>query len=302
MSLLVAGTLAYDTVETPSGRAEDVLGGAATYFSIAASFFSPVRLVSVVGKDFRPEHKTLLESHRVDLAGLTEAEGETFRWAGKYEGDLNVAETLDTRLNVLDGYEPVLPEEFRDSRYVFLANSPPALQGRVLDQVERSDGSFWVMDTMNLWIENCWEELHSMMRRVDMLICNDAEALALGEDHSLIRAGRKLLDKGPRLVIVKKGEHGAFLWSRDFFFALPAYPLERVVDPTGAGDSFAGGLMGSLAAAGEVNEQNLRRAMIHGAVIASFNVEDFSLQRMQQIDRAEIDRRYEQFLSFTAHP
>jgi len=301
MSLLVAGTLAYDTVETPSGRAEDVLGGAATYFSIAASFFSPVRLVSIVGKDFKPEHKTLLASHGVDLAGLTEADGETFRWAGKYEGDLNVAETVDTQLNVLDGYEPKLPEDYRDSRFVFLANSPPALQGQILDQV-RSDGAFLVMDTMNLWIQNCWDELHRTMKRVDMLICNDAEALALGEDHSLIRAGRKLLEKGPRIVIVKKGEHGAFLWSRDFFFALPAYPLETVVDPTGAGDSFAGGVMGSLAAAGEVNEKNLRRARIYGAVIASYNVEDFSLQRMQQIDRADIDRRYQQFLAFTAHP
>jgi len=300
VSLLVVGTLAYDTVETPAGRAEEVLGGAATYFSIAASFFGPVRLVGVVGEDFKAEYRTLLERHGVALDGLTTAPGRTFRWAGSYVKDLNVAQTLDTQLNVLDGYEPRVPEAFRDSRFVFCANSPPALQRHVLEQVE--DGAFVVMDTMNLWIQETWDDLHETLKRVDMLVCNDQEALALGEDHSLIRAGRKLLDKGPRIVIVKKGEHGAFLWSRDFFHALPAYPLERVVDPTGAGDCFAGGVMGSLAADGSVREQSLRRAMIYGSVVASFDVEDFSVKRLEQIRRADIDARYEEFLSFTAHP
>jgi sugar/nucleoside kinase (ribokinase family) len=300
VSLLVVGTLAYDTVEAPAGRVEDVLGGAATYFSLAASYFGPVRLVGVVGEDFRPGHRKLLQEHGVLLDGLTELAGRSFRWSGRYEGDLNVAETLDTQLNVLEGYAPTIPEAFQDSRFVFLANSPPSLQAHVLDQVDAR--AFKAMDTMNLWIQDTWEDLHAVLARVDMLICNDQEALALGEDHSLIRAGRKLLDKGPRLVIVKKGEHGAFLWSRDFFHALPAYPLETVVDPTGAGDSFAGGVLGSLASAGSVSEVELRRAMIYGSVIASFNVEDFSLNRLRQIERADVDARYQEFLHFTAHP
>lgn len=300
MSLLVVGTLAYDTIVTPSGRADDVLGGAATYCAVAASFFVPVRLVGVVGEDFRPEDRALLADHDVLLDGLEQRPGRSFRWSGSYVGDLNVAETLDTQLNVLDGWEPVVPEPFRNSRFVFLANSPPALQARVLDQID--DGAFKVMDTMNLWIEQTWDDLHALLPRVDMLICNDREALALGEDHSLIRAGRKLLHKGPGVVIVKKGEHGAFLWSREFFYALPAYPLEHVVDPTGAGDTFAGGVMGSLASAGQVSESELRRAMIHGSVLASFNVEDFSLNRLRQIERTDVDARYREFLRFTAHP
>jgi sugar/nucleoside kinase (ribokinase family) len=300
VSLLVVGTLAYDTIETPSGRADDVLGGAATYCAIAASFFVPVRLVGVVGEDFRPEDRELLAGHHVLLDGLEQLPGKSFRWSGSYVGDLNVAETLDTQLNVLEGWKPVVPEAFRSSRFVFLANSPPELQARVLDQVD--DGAFKVMDTMNLWIEQTWEDLHALLPRVDMLICNDKEALALGEDHSLIRAARKLLRKGPSIVIVKKGEHGAFLWSREFFYALPAYPLEHVVDPTGAGDTFAGGVMGSLASAGRVSEPDLRRAVIHGSVLASFNVEDFSLNRLRQITRSDIDARYREFLHFTAHP
>ena len=300
MSLLVVGTLAYDTVETPSGRVENALGGAATYFAVAASFFGPVRLVGVVGEDFRPEHRRLLEKHGVELDGLTVAPGESFRWSGRYEGDMSVAETLDTQLNVLDGYEPEVPAQFRDSRFVFLANSPPALQAKVLDQMEGA--AFTVMDTMNLWIQNAWDDLQALLPRVDMLICNDQEALALGEDHGLIRAGRNLLRKGPKIVIVKKGEHGSFLWSKEFFCALPAYPLERVVDPTGAGDSFAGAVMGSLAADAATGETNLRRAMIYGGVMASFNVEDFSLNRMRQITRADVDARFQEFLRFTAHP
>jgi hypothetical protein len=300
VSLLVVGTLAYDSVETPAGKAEDVLGGAATYFSIAASFFSPPRLVGVVGEDFRPEDRQLLKTHEIDLRGLTVGQGKSFRWSGSYLRDLNVAETRDTQLNVLDGYAPTVPDVFRDSEYVFLANSPPALQSHVLDQV--NDDAFKVMDTMNLWIETTWDDLVALLGRVDMLVCNDQEALAIAKDHSLIAAGRKLLELGPNIVLVKKGEHGAFLFSREFFYAIPAYPIERVIDPTGAGDSFAGGVMGYLASARRVNEEHMRRAMIYGSVVASFNVEDFSLNRMRSLSREDIDRRYDEFLRFTRHP
>jgi len=301
VSLLVVGTLAYDSVETPLGKAEDVLGGAATYFAVAASFFTPVRLVGVVGEDFRPEDRTLLESRGIDLEGLTVAPGKSFRWKGKYVGDMNVAETLDTQLNVLDGYEPTLPESYKDSEYVFLANSPPALQMQVLDQV--NDGAFTCCDTMNLWIQSDYDGLMKVLKRVDMAVCNDAEARAITQEHSLIKAGRKLLELGPKTVLVKKGEHGAFLFSKDgYFYAIPAYPLESVVDPTGAGDSFAGGVMGWLTHSGSTHYEQLKRAMIYGSVVASYNVEDFTLRRFRQIKRHEIDSRYAEFLEFTAHP
>jgi sugar/nucleoside kinase (ribokinase family) len=299
MSLLVVGTLAFDTVETPAGRVEEVLGGAATYFAYAASFFSPVRLVAAAGEDFRDEDRRMLASRGIDLAGVTVRKGRTFRWAGRYAGDMNVAETLDTQLNVLDGYSPKLPPAFRDSPFVFLANSPPALQGAVLDQVKGNP--FRVMDTMNLWIETARKELLEVLRRVDAIILNDQEARLLSGEPTLIRAGRAILALGPRIVIVKKGEHGAFLFSREFSYALPAYPVENVVDPTGAGDSFAGGVLGWLAHAGRADEPNLRRAMAYGSVVASFNVEDFSLRRFRQIGREEIEARLREFIRFTSH-
>jgi len=301
MSLMVVGTLAYDSVETPYGKADDVLGGAATYFSVAASFFTPVRLVGVVGRDFRAEDRKLLTSRGIDLEGLTVSDGPSFRWKGKYEGDMNVAETLETHLNVLDGYQPVLPDSYRDSKYVFLANSPPALQMQVLDQC--GDDTFAACDTMNLWIQTAYDDLMELLKRVDMVICNDQEALSIAQDHSLIRAGRKLLEMGPRIALIKKGEHGAFLFGKDgYFYAIPAYPLEHATDPTGAGDSFAGGVMGWLASAGSTHPEHLKRAMIYGSVVASFNVEDFTLRRFRQIDRGDIDERYDEFLEFTAHP
>jgi sugar/nucleoside kinase (ribokinase family) len=299
MPLLAVGALAYDTVETPSGKVDEVLGGAATYFSVGASFFGPVRLVGVVGEDFKHEHRKLLLDRGILLDGLEVRPGKTFRWAGKYAGDMNVAETMATHLNVLDGYEPRVPKAFKDSTFVFLANAPPAMQAHVLDQVP---GAFSVLDTMNYWIQNTWDDLEAVLKRVDMLVCNDQEARAIADEHSLIRAGRKLLKKGPKVVVVKKGEHGAFLFSRDLFHAIPAYPLEQVVDPTGAGDSFAGGLVGSLAVSGSTDEGALRRAMIHGSVVASFTVEDFSLRRLRAISRSDIDARYEEFLAFTAQP
>jgi len=299
VSLLVVGALAYDTIETPSGRVEEVLGGAAAYFAVGASYFGPVRLVGVVGEDFKQEHRTLLLERGVNLDGLEVKPGKTFRWAGRYSGDMNVAQTTATHLNVLDGYMPKIPKAFRDSTFVFLSNGPPASQASVLDQVPKA---FSVLDTMNYWIQETWEDLLRVLKRVDMLVCNDQEARAIAEDHSLIRAGKKLLDMGPKAVVVKKGEHGAFLWTKHGFHAIPAYPLDHVVDPTGAGDSFAGGLLGSLAASGSTDDRALRRAMIHGAIVASFTVEDFSLRRLRAITRKEIDARYDEFLSFTAHP
>ena len=300
MSLLVVGTLAYDSVETPQGKVDEVLGGAATYFAVAAAFFAPVRLVGVVGEDFRPEDRTLLESRGIDLEGLTMASGASFRWKGKYEGDMNVAETLETHLNVLDGYEPVVPESYRDSKYVFLANSPPALQMQVLDQV--SDSAFVVCDTMNLWIQTAYDDLIKLLGRVDMAVCNDQEARAITQEHSLIKAGRKLIEMGPKIALVKKGEHGAFLFSEDYFYAIPAYPIATVVDPTGAGDSFAGGVMGWLAHSDSTHPEQIKRAMIYGSVVASYNVEDFTLRRFRQISRADIETRYGEFLEFTSHP
>jgi len=300
MSLLVVGTLAYDDVETPAGRVKDALGGAATYFSYAASFFTPVRLVGVIGEDFRAEHKTLLAERGIDLSGLELAKGKSFRWSGRYTGDLNVAVTLDTQLNVLAAYRPAVPVRFRDSRYVFLANSPPALQAHVLDQVD--PGAFVAMDTMNLWIDTARDDLAAILRRVDALVVNDQEARMIAGEPTLIRAGRAILKLGPKVVVVKKGEHGAFLFSERFFYALPAYPTDRVVDPTGAGDTFAGGMLGYLAHAGRVDEAHWKRAVAYGCVIASFTVEDFSLDRLRGIGRDDVERRFQELHRFTAHP
>jgi len=300
VSLLVVGSLAYDTVETPSGRAEEVLGGAATYFAYAASFFGPVRLVGVVGDDFRPQDRALLADRGIDLRGLTVAPGRTFRWRGRYEGDLNVARTLDTQLNVLERYRPAVPAPFRDSRFVFLANSPPAIQESVIEQV--APGALVAMDTMNLWIDGARAELARLLPRVGAILLNDQEARMLSGEPTLVRAGRAILRLGPKVVVVKKGEHGAFLFSEDFFYALPAYPLEEVTDPTGAGDTFAGGVMGYLAQAGRADAAHWKRAMLYGSVVASFTVEEFSLGRLRRISREDVDARYRELLSFTAHP
>jgi sugar/nucleoside kinase (ribokinase family) len=295
----VVGSPAYDTIETPSGRAEDVLGGAATYFSCAASFFGPVRLVGPVGNDFRDEDRALLRDRAVDLEGLEQRPGDTFRWSVRYGEDLK-ATTLDTRLNVFGNYLPEIPAAYRDSRFAFLANAAPSVQLRALEQLPSE--AFTVMDSMDLWIEKEREDLGRVLRRVDMVIVNDEEARAITGEKSLIKAGRELLNFGPSFVMVKKGEHGAFLWSRGFFFAAPAYPVDTVVDPTGAGDAFAGGVMGYLANAGIADEQHLRRAMIYGLVLASFCVEAFSLEGLEGIDRGDVDARYQEFLRFTAHP
>ncbi len=293
MSLLAVGSIALDSVETPFGRRQDVLGGSATYFSTAASFFGPVRLVATVGDDFPDEHVRFLSARGVDLEGLERRAGRTFRWKGRYEFDLNTAHTLETQLNVFGDFDPELPAAYRDSRYVFLGNIDPDLQRRVLDQVKAP--RFVACDTMNFWIDSKRESLLQTLRRVDLLFVNDAEARQLAGEHNVVRAARRILGFGPRAVVIKRGEYGALFFGGDHVFAASAYPLAALFDPTGAGDSFAGGFMGYLARCGREDPEVLRRAIVMGSVLASFAVEQFSLDRLVTLTHAEIRARYGEF-------
>lgn len=290
MSLLVVGSVALDSVETPLARRDDVLGGSAVYFSYAASFFTPVRMVGVVGEDWPGEHTRLLSSRRIDTAGLHVVPGaRTFRWRGKYQPNMNDRETLEVHLNVFGDFDPQLPESFRSSPYLFLANGSPKLQAKVLDQVARP--KLVVADTMDLWINIERDELMDLWKRVDGVVMNDSEAKLLTDDDNLIRAGKKALGMGPKFVVVKKGEHGAICFAHDETLIVPAFPTEQVVDPTGAGDSFAGGMMGFLASRDVFDSRSLHEALAYGAVVASYNVEDFSLDQLTRIERADLDRR-----------
>lgn len=291
--VLIVGSVAIDSVRTPLGEAAEALGGAATFSSVAASFFAPVDLVGVVGADFPAAHLDFLRERGVNLDGLQRSEGDTFRWKGYYDYDLNQAHTLTTDLNVFEHFRPTIPDSYRDAEYVFLANIDPDLQLEVLDQVWSPKLTF--CDTMNFWIESKRERLMEVLRRVDVAFMNDTEARELCGTFSLVRAGRQLLDLGPRAIIVKKGEHGAILFTRDEHFCAPSYPLEEVRDPTGAGDSFAGGFIGYVASTDDISEPNLRRAVIHGSVLASYNVEDFSMDRLRTLTREEIRGRYREF-------
>ncbi|MEX2571391.1 MAG: PfkB family carbohydrate kinase [Gemmatimonadota bacterium] len=293
MSLLVVGSVALDTVETPFGRAVDALGGSATYFTAAASCFYPVQVVGVVGEDFPEEAMRFLESRDADLAGLKRVPGESFRWAGVYSFDLNSRDTLDTRLGVFADFEPDIPESFRDAEWVFLGNIDPDLQLEVLTQIESP--RLVACDTMNFWIEGKRDTLLELLGRVDLLLVNDSEARELSGDHNLLRAARWIQERGPRYVIIKKGEHGAILFGPDSIFFAPGYPLEEVFDPTGAGDSFAGGLLGSLAQHGRVDDAALRRAVVYGSAMGSFAVERFSVERFQDLSSEEIETRFRQF-------
>ncbi len=293
MSLLVVGSIALDSVETPFGRREEVLGGSATYFSTAASFFTPVRLVATVGEDFPAEHVAFLRSRGIDVTGLERRPGRTFRWKGRYEFDLNQAHTLDTQLNVFADFEPVLPPAYRDSGYVFLGNIDPDLQRRVLDQVHAP--RFVAADTMNFWITSKRESLLQTLRRVDLLFVNDAEVRQLAGEANVVRAAQAILTLGPRAVVVKRGEYGALFFSGEQIFASCAYPLAALADPTGAGDSFAGGFMGYLARADREDTDVLRRAIVMGGVLASFNVESFSLDRLRTLTSDEIRARFGEF-------
>lgn len=299
MSLLVVGTVALDSVETPHGDVTDALGGSATFFSYAASFFTPVRLIAIIGEDFPQSHRDLLESRGVDTSGLiVQSGGQTFRWRGKYEGDMNAAQTLETHLNVLTSFDPTLPEAHAETPYVFLANIDPNIQIKVLRQAKRK--RLAVADTMNFWIETQRDALLKLWREIDGVVLNDGEARLITQEVNLVKAGRKILDMGPRFVIIKKGEHGSMFLSATDTFTLPAFPMSEVVDPTGAGDSFAGGIMGYLAATGRLDSDGFKRAMAFGTVVASFNVEDFSLRRFQRTKLVEIEHRFRHYQEMLA--
>lgn len=297
MSVLVVGSVALDTVETPFGAREEVLGGSATYFSMAASYFSPVQVVGVVGRDFPERHFQLLKSRRVDLAGLTRAEGRTFRWRGRYCNQMNEAQTLDTELNVFEQFNPVLPASFLSAPFVFLGNIDPALQCRVLDQIAHP--KLVAADTMNFWINRQGDALQKTLERIDLLFVNDAEARALSGETSTVRAAKQILRMGPRIVVIKRGEYGAMLLDEEGFFAVPAFPTAEVRDPTGAGDSFAGGFMGFLARAGKLTPRTLRQAVAMGTLLASFTVEGFSLERLIDVTSAQLRERFECLRSMT---
>jgi len=294
--LLVVGTVALDDVATPAGEAKAVLGGSATYFSVAASLFTRVGLVGVVGEDFPRPFRGLLAGRDIDLSGLETAPGKTFHWAGRYDGAMNSATTLVTDLNVLARFSPSLPASFRKTPFVFLANTAPSIQSSVLSQL--GSPALVVCDTMNLWIDTARDGLLDVMHRVDGLLINDEEARSLAGVRNLVAAGKRLLTMGPKFVIVKKGEHGAFLFAKDRSFALPSYPLDDVRDPTGAGDSFAGGLMGALAASGRTTTNDVVRAMVYGTVTASFAVSTFSLDGLAKVTRSEVEARAEELRRF----
>lgn len=295
MKLLIVGSAAYDTVETATGRVEEALGGAAVYSSVAASFYCPPGMVAVVGEDFKEEHLSFLAGRGIDLAGLARRPGRTFRWSGRYLPDMIGRETLDTQLNVFADFDPALPPSFRDARYVFLANIHPALQKKVLDQVIKPD--LVLCDTMDLWINTARPDLASLFPRLDLLVINDEEARLLTGDYNIIRAAKKLLGQGVKKgVIVKRGEHGCTLVTREGISVAPAFPVESLVDPTGAGDSFAGALIGYLAASGDLSPLSLRRSLVHGAALASFTVEGFSLDRLKAISRKDVDERVREII------
>jgi len=291
--LAVVGSVALDSVTTPFGKVREVLGGSATYFSYAASFFTTVRLVATVGDDFPAEHLRLLKERGIDMTGLQTSRGRTFRWVGEYGFDLNEARTIDTQLNVFADFRPVLPSSLKKTPFLFLANIAPELQLDVLRQMERPQ--LTALDTMNFWIQGRREALLRVLPEVDVLLVNDGEARQLVKEPNLIKAAREILTLGPRTVVVKRGEYGAVMVSNGQFFFVPAYPLESVFDPTGAGDAFAGGFMGYIAAQGVVDQATVRRAIVYGSVMASFTVEDFSLNRLARLSTAEVERRYAGF-------
>jgi sugar/nucleoside kinase (ribokinase family) len=295
MSIVVVGTVAFDSIETPAGKVDRAIGGSATYFSLAASYFTPVKLVAVVGEDFGPAHRTILHEKNVDLEGLVAVRGgKTFYWAGRYGEDPNERETLVTELNVFETFKPELPPSYRSSAWLFLGNIDPEIQIDVLDQVEGTP--FVGCDTMNFWIRRKPHELESALKRVDILFINDGEAREISGEKNLVSAARAVLARGPRALVIKKGEHGAILFTKEFRFFAPAYPLQEVVDPTGAGDSFAGGFMGYLARSSSFDAAHLRRAMFYGTIMASYACESFSVERLRHLSEKHISDRFRELV------
>ncbi len=298
MSLLVVGSVAFDALESPYGKVDRTLGGAATYFAVAASFFTPVSLVGIVGDDFTPEDEKIFRGRNIDTDGLERAEGKTFFWAGRYSQNLNERVTLATELNVFAEFKPRLPQQYRTSKYVFLANIAPDLQRDVLQQVKKRP-KIAALDTMNYWIERSNTELRETLKHVDILMINDSETRELSSEHNLLRAAKNIFKMGPTTLVVKRGEYGAMMVDKRGIFCVPAFPLEEPHDPTGAGDSFAGGFMGYLAGCEDKSDASLRRAMVYGSVLGSFTVEKFGLDRLRHLKRSEIHARARHFAKLT---
>ncbi len=297
MSVLVVGTVAFDSIETPFGSAERILGGSASYFALGASFFSPVRVVGVVGQDFPAEHLDLFRQKGIDLEGLKHEKGDTFHWRGRYHEDVNVRDTLELHLNVLSSFVPQLPARYRDAEYVFLGNIDPVMQMEVLNQIRKM--KLVACDTMDHWIRESAQDLRKVLKRIEMLVINDSEARLLSGYQNIVRAARAILKMGPKVVLIKRGEYGVLQFSDSSVFAVPAYPLEEVFDPTGAGDSFAGGLFGHMARSKDGSQRGLRRAIVYGSVVASFTVEDFGVKRLTSTSLADIEERYQRFVKMT---
>jgi sugar/nucleoside kinase (ribokinase family) len=298
LSLLVVGSVAFDALESPYGKVDRAVGGAATYFAVAASFFTPVNLVGIVGDDFTAKDAAIFKGRAIDIEGLERAEGKTFFWAGKYSQNLNERVTLTTELNVFAGFKPKLPEKYKKSKFVFLANIAPKLQRDVLHQVKVRP-QIAALDTMNYWISGSNAELRETLKHVDILMINDSECRELSNEHNLLLAAKHIFKMGPSTLVVKRGEYGAMMVDKKGVFCVPAFPLEEPHDPTGAGDSFAGGFMGYLASAGKTNDMVLRRAMVYGSVLGSFTVEKFGLDRLRTLKRTEIHGRARHFAKLT---
>lgn len=297
MSVLVVGTVAFDSIETPLGSVERVLGGSASYFALGASYFAPVRIVGVIGQDFPQDYLDLFTQRGVDIQGIKQERGDTFHWRGRYHEDINLRDTLELHLNVLAGFEPQLPESYRDAEYVFLGNIDPVMQLEVLNQIRRM--KLVVCDTMDHWIRESAVDLRKVLQRIEMLVLNDSEARLLSGYNNIVQAARAILRMGPKMVLIKRGEYGVLQFSDSTVFATPAYPLEEVFDPTGAGDSFAGGFMGQLARSGDLSQGGLRRAIVYGSVVASFTVEDFGVKRLTDLSLPQIEERYQRFVQLT---
>jgi len=297
MSVLVVGTVAFDSIETPFGSAERILGGSASYFALAASFFTPVRIVGVIGEDFPDEHIELFRRRNIDTDGIKREKGDTFHWRGRYHEDINLRDTLELHLNVLSGFVPRLPERYRDAEYVFLGNIDPVMQLEVLNQIHHM--KLVVCDTMDHWIRESAANLQKVLKRIEMLVINDSEARLLSGQSNIVRAARAILKMGPKVVLIKRGEYGVLQFSDSQVFATPAYPLEEVFDPTGAGDSFAGGFLGQLARSADQSQRGIRRAIVYGSVVASFTVEDFGVKRLTTASLPDIEERFERFVELT---